>query len=210
MAEDSISELPQPASGRFQFRLRSIFVLMAMVAFAFGLVPVWYRTMIVPAFLPYCFTPDLSVEAEPLDQLYKEFSIKKANRYTPAFSTIAFVGCCGLWYACKRPTKRTSDIWLGLAFATSLGFVVAPQLGYLSYILSMLFLQTRIGIGFDFPFGMEKHSLQWVVAGFAALYSFWPLLLRRYQAALLLFIYRCIYGWIVMLYLTDIVSDTFD
>jgi hypothetical protein len=119
------------------------------------------------------------------------------RRFSPALSVIAFVGCCGLWYAIK-PHDRESNAVLGGAFALPLVSVLHPMFG--GFPALMVAGVTAQICGFTSPYKYYGNLiwLFWVPG--ALLYSAWPLFFRRYIAALVLFLFTLFYGWFSITY----------
>ncbi len=195
MAEDLISEPSVPAARRFQFRLRSIFILMAIVAFASGVASYWFTADVMQKH----FSPYERPSQHELSLNRHIDRIEKLRVYSPGFGFIAFVGCCGVWYACAKPSGRKSDRWLGVAFAISFGFVVFPHFWSFNYLRLILELASLSKTSIT-----SSISIVIVLGYAAAIYSCWLLFLKRYVAAMFLFVYAWIYGWIVVSYIFDL------
>ena len=198
---DELTEETEPTQPRFQFRLRSIFILMGIIAFSFGLVPAWYQQVIIPSELSVVAQGDPAEDPYP----YRLYETQISNIYTPFFCVIGFASSCGLWYALVSWNKRLSDVWLGVAFGLTLGFVVWPRFWAIPYLF-------RFDVSlapFDLVIRLANHKDQPTLYALlpALLYSFWPLFLKRYAEAIMLFLYTWFYGVIVSSYVSRIIID---
>lgn len=189
MADESTSAI-EPAQPRFQFRLRSIFILMMITAFSLGIVPIWYQQVIIPA----------SRSAYMQDLTFYDYQVYQstiAKRFTPFFSIVAFVSCCGLWYTIASSGGRRSDYRIGLAFGHTFGLLFLPEVWVSVYLLCF----TIVAFPFrsTLPFSNFYQLLPFVIF-LALLYAAWPLYIKRYWAAFLLFLYSSVFGFYALSY----------
>ena len=186
-----------PSSPRFQFRLRSLFILMMITAFSLSIVPLWYQQVIIPNNLP-APNSDFDDPYVKRDHVMEIFS-----RSTPLFCFVAFASSCGLWYALSSPTKRRSDVWMGVAYAQTFGLIIFPYIWIGAYFNAFYFTLMCMRQRLLITDNLFINVLPAILV-LAFIYSFWPLFFKRFWAALLLLLYSCVYGYVMVFYGFDL------
>ena len=177
---------------RHQFHLSSLLVLLTLGALAIFGTQLWHEYVVL-RYTYRAYSPEVAPESVAYN---RELQLEMYHRFTPGLAVIAFGSLCGLWYAYAQ-RNHLGSTFIGLAFALPLLVFLSPLVtAYHPWFVAVypFFIFLNITGAGGLITDLNDSKIYWLFLIPAATYSAWPIFIRRFGAAALLFAFTGLYG----------------